>query len=244
MIDYILSWLGWRRIVVILLIALILSYVIMVILRKRRRRLYKLHEADKIKAAREAYTQLGDSDNHLVDMNGNTIKIPRDGDEVIEDEPVSNKLTFRDVFDLLSMNTTSSFNDKYMSLQPTRDENSFESRGERKCRKILRRLTGKDFIKVRPDFLKNPYSGKNLELDCFNQELRCALEYNGIQHYKYTTRFHAKPSDLSQQKRRDAMKRRMCKEAGITLIEVSYECKDLESFIRYELQKNNVKTHL
>ena len=42
---------------------------------------------------------------------------------------------------------------------------------ENECKKIIETLTGKKFYKVRPDFLRNPKTGHNLELDCYNKEL-------------------------------------------------------------------------
>jgi hypothetical protein len=33
---------------------------------------------------------------------------------------------------------------------------------------------------VRPDFLKNPATGRNLEIDCFNNQLKIGLEYQGF----------------------------------------------------------------
>ena len=33
------------------------------------------------------------------------------------------------------------------------------------------------------------YTGKSLELDCYNVEYGVALEYNGIQHYKFPNPF-------------------------------------------------------
>jgi hypothetical protein len=40
-------------------------------------------------------------------------------------------------------------------------------------------LTGYRFKSVRPGWLENPLTGRNLELDCYNEYLKLALEYNG-----------------------------------------------------------------
>jgi hypothetical protein len=89
---------------------------------------------------------------------------------------------------------------------------------------VLEKLFKKPFSKTRPDFLKNPAldEGKNLELDCYNDELKLAVEYNGVQHYKYSPYFHRTRDAFQNQKYRDYLKRVMCKENGITLIEVPY----------------------
>ena len=127
--------------------------------------------------------------------------------------------------------------------QQSFSNNSFgESKGETECRRVLQNIFKKPFSKARPDFLRNEVTGNNfnLELDCFNEELRLAVEYNGIQHYKYTPYFHKSYEHFLNQKYRDYMKRTMCKEAGITLIEVPYTVKiqDIYKFLRLELVKN------
>ena len=113
--------------------------------------------------------------------------------------------------------------------------NKKESKGEAECRRVLQKLFNKPFISQRPDFLRNPVTGGvfNLELDCYNANLKLAVEYNGIQHYKYTPYFHRNYDHFTNQKYRDDMKRRMCKENGVYLIEVPYTVKipDIEEFI-------------
>lgn len=118
-----------------------------------------------------------------------------------------------------------------------------DSRGETTCRKYLEMRFNKPFDKIRPDFLRNPVTsgGKNgdynLELDCFNPDLKLALEYNGIQHYKYVPYFHRSKETFHNQKYRDEIKKYKCRENGINLIEVPYDVKDIHSFIEKELRK-------
>ena len=116
-----------------------------------------------------------------------------------------------------------------------------DSKGELKCRDILQDIFKKPFNKARPDFLRNKITGNvhNLELDCYNPELKIALEYNGIQHYKYTPYFHKSKDAFYNQCYRDDMKRRLCKENGVFLIEVPYTVNHnkLEDFIMEELNK-------
>ena len=40
------------------------------------------------------------------------------------------------------------------------------------------------FPNVRPEWLKNPETNRNLELDCYNRDLQVAFELQGIQHYE------------------------------------------------------------
>ncbi len=121
-------------------------------------------------------------------------------------------------------------------------QGSKDSKGETECRRVLVQIFKKPFDKARPDFLSNPVTGgsHNLELDCFNRQLNLAVEYNGVQHYKYSPYFHRNKESFLNQKYRDDMKRRICNDRGITLIEVPYTVKidDIEMYLISELQTN------
>jgi hypothetical protein len=104
-------------------------------------------------------------------------------------------------------------NDNYIPQQKP------DSSGETECRRFLESFFRKPFGKTRPDILKNPVSGgNNLELDCFNQELKLAVEYNGIQHYKYVPHFHKNREAFINQKYRDYMKNELCIKNNISFI--------------------------
>jgi hypothetical protein len=51
-----------------------------------------------------------------------------------------------------------------------------ESKGEAHARKISKEIFQKPFDKIRPDFLRNNVTGKNLELDLYNEELNLGIE--------------------------------------------------------------------
>ena len=116
-----------------------------------------------------------------------------------------------------------------------------DSKGETECRRVLEKLFEKPFPKIRPDMLRNPITEgeNNLELDCYNPELKLAVEYNGIQHYKYVPYFHKTKESFYNQKYRDYVKRDLCKKNGIVLIEVPYTVKvqDIEEYLKKELKK-------
>lgn len=119
-----------------------------------------------------------------------------------------------------------------------------DSKGEIECRRILQIIFNRSFNKARPDFLRNPVTGGdfNLELDCYDPELRIAVEYNGVQHYKFIPFFHKNKEAFLNQKYRDDMKRRICKENGILLIEVPYTVKieDIKAYIQKSLMINGI----
>lgn len=116
------------------------------------------------------------------------------------------------------------------------------SSGEAECRKTLQELFRKPFPNERPDFLRNTVTGGlyNLELDCYNESLKLAVEYSGIQHYKYVPYFHKNKEAFLNQKYRDEMKRRLCKDADVVLIEVPYTVKtpDIRAFLIGKLREN------
>lgn len=117
---------------------------------------------------------------------------------------------------------------------------SKESKGEQECRRVLRKIFNKPFNKIRPDFLRNPVTGDfNMELDCYDDDLKIAVEYNGRQHYDYIPFFHSSKEVFHNQKYRDLLKRDMCTKNGIKLIEVPYtvKIKDIENYLIYQLQK-------
>ena len=110
------------------------------------------------------------------------------------------------------------------------------SEGERRTRNCLEMFFEKPFHKARPEFLKNKVTQANLELDCFNEELQLAAEYNGRQHYEFTPYFHASKEMFYNQQYRDEQKRIACKESGVTLIEVPYtEDEWLEEWLTNQL---------
>ena len=112
---------------------------------------------------------------------------------------------------------------------------------EEMCRKIIEKIYNRKFPSVRPNWLRSPRTGKNLELDCYNKDLKIAIEYNGQQHYRYTPHFHKTKTKFYSQVHRDDWKRKKCIENGVRLIEIPYwiQPMDLENYIRRELAKKN-----
>lgn len=122
---------------------------------------------------------------------------------------------------------------------PQTNSHPRDSQGEVICRRVLETLYGKPFRKARPDWLNNSVTNNNLELDCYNAELRLAVEYQGEQHYRYNKFFHKNKEDFRNGQYRDEMKRRMCRDRGVTLIEIPYTIKpeNIEFYLRAQLTK-------
>ena len=129
---------------------------------------------------------------------------------------------------------------------PISGEREFDSRPEALCCSIIEEIYQKPFKKIRPDFLKNPETGHNLELDCYNDELKIAVEYSGYQHYVYPNRFHRMYDDFIKQVRRDQFKIDVCDTHGIYLITVPYWVPEfkLKEFIVEHLPENIDKLNL
>jgi len=123
---------------------------------------------------------------------------------------------------------------------PPVHDNTFVSKGEDICRRVMEEIYGVPFKKARPDFLKNPETGYNLELDCYNEELGLAVEYNGEQHYRYPNRFNKDFSEFIKQVRRDQFKVEMCDLNGVYLITVPYNVPHdkIRDYILYYLPEN------
>lgn len=96
------------------------------------------------------------------------------------------------------------------------------SRGEILTRRALEQLYGEKFPSVRPNWLKNPRTGYNLELDGYCEKLKMAFEYHGEQHRIFPNNFHKTFEEFKDQVIRDKDKADICEKRGIYLIIVDF----------------------
>jgi len=123
------------------------------------------------------------------------------------------------------------------------------NKSENMMRDLLEKYTGKKFPNVRPDFMKHNKTGKNLELDCYNEELKLAFEYHGRQHYRYCPDlFHKKGFHVfKNQLARDVAKYKLCFQNNIRLIVIPYykytylNYKEFKAFIKLTLKKFKIE---
>lgn len=96
----------------------------------------------------------------------------------------------------------------------------------RSCENVMRNalelLTGKPFVKIRPPWLRNPKTGRNLEIDAWNEELQLACEFQGYQHVTFPNCFHKSYDDFELQVQRDKFKAEKLRSMGIRLLEVPH----------------------
>jgi len=120
---------------------------------------------------------------------------------------------------------------------------------EERCREIFEEIFDTRFKSVRPEWLKNPVSNMNLELDGFAPEIKTklgrglAFEYDGEQHSKYNKHFHRSgPDEFIYQTRKDSWKDLKCKEKGVMLIRIPHfvAFQDLERFIKTKLRNEGL----
>ncbi len=114
------------------------------------------------------------------------------------------------------------------------------NKAENVCRSYLEKRFNVSFPTCRPQFLTNPKTGYRLELDCYNEELKLAVEYQGEQHYKwpnYLGRHKQSYREFMEVVNRDRFKVEMCEIFGIYLIRVPYTVtlKDIPDFIEERL---------
>lgn len=106
------------------------------------------------------------------------------------------------------------------------------SKGEKLCREILEHHFKRPFKSTRSlKFLTNPETGRILELDGYNDELKIAFEYNGRQHYDWPNYTNQTVEEFLNQKRRDLFKHEQCNKNGVYLITIPYNTKNIRKFI-------------
>lgn len=92
------------------------------------------------------------------------------------------------------------------------------SRLEIYTRLYFERKFGVPFPNVRPDWLQNDESGRNLELDGLNEVYGLAFEVQGRQHYEHVPTFQATVADFQKQVKHDLRKQLVCARRGIRLV--------------------------
>lgn len=128
---------------------------------------------------------------------------------------------------------------------------------EEKCRDVLEKIFNVSFPKVRPEWLVNPATGRNLELDGFCPYIITPIgmglaferdgEFHSIKDHPFNYNQKGQNTYLDQSYR-DNMKTAICMQRKIVLIRIPHTIKmdDIESFIRnkLELYKVNISENL
>jgi hypothetical protein len=93
------------------------------------------------------------------------------------------------------------------------------SKTESVARALLRHYLPRERFQynVRPDWLKYPPTGRNLELDIYLPERHIAIEIDGVQHGRYIAGMQKDFTYFITQQRRDMFKLEACQHRGVTL---------------------------
>lgn len=116
-------------------------------------------------------------------------------------------------------------NAEYGSLLPNFHEGLMSpkiKRGETYSRWFLEQLFNKTFNKVRLKDMYNPITGRPLEFDAYNSDIKLAAEYNGIHHYKWPNFTGCTYEQFQQQQYRDKIKVKFCSDNEILFLRIPY----------------------
>jgi len=124
-------------------------------------------------------------------------------------------------------------------FRPTCAKRECSSIGEQVCKDFMEALYRRPFNKIRPAWLINPKTSRRLELDCYNNDVKIAVEYNGIQHYEWPNFTRNTREEFEDQMQRDEIKKRECERNGVLLVVVPYRVQgiDIPLYIYRELQR-------
>lgn len=105
--------------------------------------------------------------------------------------------------------------------------------GEQRVRMAAEFLTGKPFPSTRPTWLRNPISQRLLQLDCYNEELALAIEYDGAQHTFFNPFFHQTWESFQYAQLRDNIKEELCKMHNVVLIRIPFWVVEQQKLLPY-----------
>jgi hypothetical protein len=72
-------------------------------------------------------------------------------------------------------------------------------------------------------------------LDGYNEELKLAFEFQGIQHYQFSQKWHGSLQEFQRQRDRDAEKVVACQQHGVALLVIPHFITQLGVHIRARL---------
>lgn len=152
-----------------------------------------------------------------------------------------NKMTFKCL--KCNNNWITNFNSIYNVK--TRCPICASAKSEQIVRHTIEMLLNKTFPKYKNDWLINPKTGRKLELDMYNEELKLCIEHDGLQHFIPVKNFGGEKA-FQKNLERDLIKNKLCTEHGVKMIRVpalffKLPLKNLKPFLKEQLIKNDIQ---
>jgi len=109
------------------------------------------------------------------------------------------------------------------------------------CINIMENIFNKEFESSWPKTLRNR-NNRWLQLDCYNEELKINIEYDGEQHFIFPNRYQKTKEQFKRGQENDYDKNQWCANNSILQIRVSYKYdtkRKIENYIKEQLILNN-----
>ena len=113
----------------------------------------------------------------------------------------------------------------------------FQSTGSKALYSILCDIYGKDDVckEYSEPWLINPHTGKRMYIDFFLKQENIAIEFDGLQHYKYVEFIHHTYKQFFEQVYRDRIKEKLSLKHNIKTIRFRYDEKITLDFVKEKL---------
>lgn len=215
--KYARSWTFW------LVLILVIIVLLAVFVGKADGKFYEFSSVKKVVKASVENIQ-DDIDNKrdsdvIYEISNDIQQVEDDEDDYYSDEQDDDE----QYHDEREINILPNLPSRFMSEVSVGDASGIKrTKPERICRETLEKIYKKKFSRSYPEWLRNPVSNRRLELDCYNDELKIACEYNGYQHYVWPNHYKMTKEQFMAQNERDNFKLDACDENGVYLITVPY----------------------
>ena len=91
-------------------------------------------------------------------------------------------------------------------------------------------------------WLESP-KGEAMQLDWFCPKYSVAFEYNGRQHYEYSTYFHKSKKAFKYLQECDKLKHEICKDKGVVLVPIRYDKSLTKRYLLLKLEESDKKLY-
>lgn len=114
-----------------------------------------------------------------------------------------------------------SFNNMYLEVFPDKNIKYFKQE-QFFINKIAEWLNEQPILQCKFEWLTNPSTNKQFVIDAYFPKYNLAIEYNGIQHYKFQPYFHKTQEQFKYKQSIENTKLNLIKAKGINLIVIKY----------------------